>query len=434
MHKNAICAVVFIITFLVFVTSPVITSYDSRWAIPTSISILYEGNTNLNEFDEMLEYHDYYYIEDIGGKKYTYFPHGVSFLSLPFVALADILFQPFFKAFPTLETKAKQILAKGGRPVESLKLVHLYQPIELVIASFFCAIAVACMFLISRQYLNTPYSLLVVFILAFCTSTWSTSSRALWQHGPSMLLLTITLYLIILESKYEGIIKFTAIPLAMAFIIRPTNAIPILFITSYIYINHRSQIIKYILIATPFAAAFFIYNLMTFNTLFPAYYFPDRVFKLDNFPEALTGNLISPARGVFIFTPIYLFSIAGLIMHLKRETLNSLPTYLFLSIVVHWLVISTHPDWWAGHSYGPRHFSEYAPFFIFFIVLLLSGVAQLSTRKRIAILMIPFLLFGFFVHAKGGYFQSVFIWNVNPVNVIHAPDRIWDWSDLQFLR
>ncbi len=46
---------VFFITFIVYVGSPVITSFDSRWSIYTSLSIIKEGNTNLNEYEEFIK-------------------------------------------------------------------------------------------------------------------------------------------------------------------------------------------------------------------------------------------------------------------------------------------------------------------------------------------------------------------------------------------
>lgn len=54
---------VFQTVFIIYITSPVITSYDSRWSIPTSLSILREGNTSLNEFEEIIKKNNYYAIE-----------------------------------------------------------------------------------------------------------------------------------------------------------------------------------------------------------------------------------------------------------------------------------------------------------------------------------------------------------------------------------
>lgn len=69
-----------------------------------------------------------------------------------------------------------------------------------------------CIFNRPAVFLNTRYSLLTVFIFAFCTSAWSTGSRALWQHGPSMLMLSAALYLILSAREkphYNSIRQFT---------------------------------------------------------------------------------------------------------------------------------------------------------------------------------------------------------------------------------
>ena len=48
-------------------------------------------------------------------------------------------------------------------------------------------------FLIARQELAALPAMLVALAFAFGTSAWSTASRSLWQHGPSMLLLGLAL-------------------------------------------------------------------------------------------------------------------------------------------------------------------------------------------------------------------------------------------------
>jgi hypothetical protein len=60
--------------------------------------------------------------------------------------------------------------------------------LELIFASLVTAAAAALLFYYVRGRLSLPKSLLLAGLFAFGTSAYSTASRGLWQHGPSMLL------------------------------------------------------------------------------------------------------------------------------------------------------------------------------------------------------------------------------------------------------
>ena len=54
LNRILLCVVVFVVVFTVYITSPIMTPYDSRWSIHTSMSIIHEGNTDLNEYSSEL--------------------------------------------------------------------------------------------------------------------------------------------------------------------------------------------------------------------------------------------------------------------------------------------------------------------------------------------------------------------------------------------
>jgi hypothetical protein len=287
--------VIFTVVFFVYTFSPKVTPYDSRWSIHTCISILHEFNTDLDEFKKEIIDNNYYAIEKIDGHYYNKFPIGVSLLALPFVLIAELIFEPLITLFPALEIVCKERLAEYGIHVDKLNFINITPAIELVTASFICAITSIFIFLIAKLRLPTLYSLLITFIFAFCTSSWSTSSRALWQHGPSMLMLSISIYFLLLDQEREFPISYISIPLAFAFLVRPTNSIPIFFISLYILIFRRKYFIKFILISIPFAIAFFSYNYFLYGKLFSNYYMTNRFFIKNTFLEGLLGNILSPS-------------------------------------------------------------------------------------------------------------------------------------------
>ena len=186
-------ALIFLIVFVSHFISRNVTSFDSAWSIHTAMSIIKEGNTDLDEYREAENDHR---IETVNGHLYTIFPIGVSIIAIPFVYIMDKGIGPLLSIFPSLE---KYIRSRSHQPLSSLSL-------------------------------NKKGSLLMAFIFAFCTSSWSTASRGLWQHGPTMMMLTITLYLILLAKRKPRLIQFTGLTLAFAYVIRPTNSISIFFV------------------------------------------------------------------------------------------------------------------------------------------------------------------------------------------------------------
>ena len=238
-HSNTyLGALIFSVVFLVYVTSPIMMSFDSRWSIHTGLSILHEGNTNLDEYEKEIIADENRAMETIDGHYYTTNPIGATVLSLPFIATAEVVFNFAMDKYPSLSQMIKAKLATYNVDVKEPRIIDIYPGVEMIIASFYCALAAVIMFMVSRLFLQKKYAIIIVFLFAFCTSSWSIASRALWQHGPSILMSMIAIYILLKHEFHEGKrLHFIAIPLALAFIIRPTNAIPIFYIS--IYINFK---------------------------------------------------------------------------------------------------------------------------------------------------------------------------------------------------
>ena len=88
-------------------------------------------------------------------------------------------------------------------------------------------------------------AILFSLIYAFTTSVWSITSRGIWQHGPSLLFITISLS--ILFSKKENLIPYSGFFLGMAVFNRPTNMLIALPLTIYVFLYHKIYIKKYVI-------------------------------------------------------------------------------------------------------------------------------------------------------------------------------------------
>ena len=411
---------VFVVVFVAHLESKVITSGDSRWFIPAAVSILHHGDMDLDEYAERIRAEGYYGIQKVQGHFYNIFPPGTSLASLPLVWALDVF----------LEKAA-------GLSLERLLQEQRLEKSERFIASFFVAAAAALMFLVAAGYLETcSAALLVAGILAFATSAWSTASRALWQHGPSMLMLTAAIYLFHRAKQDPRAIQWTGPVLAFACIIRPTNAVPAVLLGVVVLLRHRGYRLRTLFLALLVLLPFAAVNLRIYDAVVPPYFQPARLAFDSTFIEALAGNLFSPNRGLFVFSPILLLSLPGIFLKVRQRDFHTLDVALVLILLLHWVVISAFPHWWAGYSIGPRLFTDVVPIFVYFLMPVIRYIRSQPPAISVpgAVVFGILLFFSVWVHYRGANSWRVAAWNETPVSVDRDPSRVWDWSDLQFLR
>ena len=278
-------------------------------------------------------------------------------------------------------------------------------------------------------------SLLIAFIFAFCTSAWSTASRGLWQHGPSILMLSVALYLIVAARRRPHLIQYAGLALAFSVVIRPTNVLSVLVLTLYIFLEHRRYLVRYLVAASLVAIPFFVYNSAIYQALLPPYYTPQALGSNRFFADAFVGNLVSPARGLLVFSPIFLLVALDVAGRIRQRRMSRLDLTLLFIIFLHVLAVSSYYNWWGGHSLGPRFFSDMIPYLTY---LLIPVAIRLTSQPRhtpwLAVTTVVLLSISFLAHARSATSMDVYFWNAIPSNVDRNQARLWDWRDVQFLR
>jgi len=401
-----------------YVLSPVHTPFDSRWSIHTAMSMLREGNTDLDEYGEQLRRSNDYAIDHVGGHSFSRYPIGASLVALPFVWLADRVGQAAF-----------------GFDLDAYLRRRGSGATECVIASFVVALTAVVIYSIGRLFLDPRRSIVLALVFSFCTSAWSTASRALWQHGPSMLATSAALYVILRARERPRLLPLAALPLAVSYVMRPTNSLSIAVWTLYVALTDRRALPRYLLWAAPIALPFLVYNRAVLGAFFPEYYRPE---WNRGWAEALAANLVSPGRGLLVYSPVVVFSFLGAWWKHRARRWNGVDTAVLTIIALHWLTISLLApwNWWGGHSFGPRLFSDPLPYLMYFMIFALEALfapgAARAPALRAAFVLLAALSFA--VHFRGATTWAVHDWNTKPSNIDVEPGRIWDWRDAQFLR
>ena len=433
LNRYIVSAIVFLIVFAGHLTSRNISSADSRWSIHTAQSIIDHGNTSLDDYVKKEEASSDYRIERIGDHYYSIFPVGASIMAIPFVWSINYALH-YFR--PAMEKVAAYYVTKPGYSLpESLTAVNIYPGMELLVASFIIALATVFVFLTANEYLNGGNSLLCAFVFAFCTSTWSVASRGLWSHGPTILSLSAALFFLVKARRQPWIVQFAGIPLAFSYIARPTNIISILILSIFVFLKYRKHFALYVIWAMTILVPFVMFNYSVYHAAISPYYRAGRIGYHPLFLEALVGNLISPARGLFVFTPLLLFFLYGVYLKKRDKEFELLDAALLFIILLHWIASSAFHPWQGGHTFGPRYMSDMIPYMVYFLISPIGALfSSTKTRRGGRLLFLALILLSFFIHYRGATDPTVYEWNREPINVDLRPQRIWDWKDVQFLR
>ena len=399
---------------------------DPMWAPYVTASLLYDGDPFLDEYAHWIEHQDYFAVIKADDRLISFFPMGGPILAVLPSLILDIV-------LPQLQgTTLQEFLLTAPPNDPTVKLI------QLISASLIVALSAGVIYLISREYLPPAYALVVVAVYAFGTSAYSTASRAMWQHGPSMLMVSISLLLLIKAQRRPDLIRWVALPLAAAYIMRPTNVISVVIVTLYVLLRYRKYFVHYALLGLSLAIPFIFLNMSLYDNWLPPYYSANRLHLSPTFLEALLGNLISPSRGLLIFSPIFLFLPVGIAIRIIRKKWMSLDWTILIILVLHWLTISSFPHWWAGHSFGPRFFTDVLPYAIYFLISVLEEIHApdqcLRIRGALGATFAILAVVSIAIHSRGVASAATLGWNSVPLNVDKQPSRLWDWTDVQFLR
>lgn len=405
----AVLCIISAIVFVVLYAENRYTTGDPRATLLVSEAIIKTGGIQLDQYGhEALK--DYLYVREKHGHYYNDFPLGTSLIVIPFVALLE----PFgFHAIDYSDYNSMQIFLTVVTAVITLYLL----------------------FKLSSEFLTFTNSLLLSSVFWFGTSLSSTCGTALWSHNLAVdfALTAILLSIKITKNNCKGLSGWIGAALFLSYLCRPTMALLSPCITLYLFSYKRKEAVKAALITTVLLVAFMLYSRHEFSQYLPDYYLPKRL-EGGEFWKALYGHLVSPSRGLLIFSPFIAVICIGLVWRPHNIKLKN--TWLLIGLVwplLHLLTISRFHDWWSGWSFGPRYMTDVLPGL--FLLCIHGWPASLKTlpNKIFATILTVTILFSIFVHSGQGLFnRAAFAWNTNP-NIDFYPDRIFDWKQPQFL-
>jgi hypothetical protein len=428
-------ALIFVLTSAIFLASPVRQMADSRFSLLVSESLIHRRTFTLDHYriPELAPVQTHgsasnttlYQIEFVNGHFYHMYPPGGPVLSVPFVALSN-----------ACGISASNPDGSYNRRGESIMQGSL--------AALLMGALSAVFFFTARLLLPVAWSAWLACGGALGTQIWSTASRALWTDTWGVLLLGLALHALVADAAGKQRLKPVRVAtlLSWMYFARPTYSIQIAAVAVYILIYRRRLFPRFALAGAAWCAAFVVFSEFHYGQLLPTYYYLASQLRLDSFPTAFAGHLISPSRGLLVYVPALCY-VAYLQLRFARDNSHARLSLLALGVCVgHLLLIASFSPWWSGHSYGPRYTTGLVPWFVLLGIL---GVrAMLDWRERCAragearrqasiYFGAALLVLSILINLRGATASATWRWNMYPQNVDLHPERVWDWRRPQFL-
>lgn len=417
----------FLISLAIFLISPVVQVSDSRYTALLSECLIHHHTAALDIYSvpkprnpgwgmSPQDVNTYELAYGRGGSITYFFPHGSSILSIPLVGILNAI------GISAATPEGKFSLR--GEVV-----------IERVVASILMAVLTCVFFHSASLMLPLSWSCVVALGAALGSQIWSTASRGLWAHTWLVLLVGLVVdSLLTSEHRHTRLHPiWIGTLLAWGYFVRPTASPAIAATTIYVWILHRDCFLAYAATGAAWAAAFVGYWMWSFGTWLPSYYSASRL-DFSEFGTALRGVLVSPSRGMFVYSPAVIFVLYLVARYWRSVEHRELASLAFAAIAIHLAIISGYLWWHGGYCYGPRVLTELIPWFVLLAILGLNAMrrAPVESNHRIEIAA-GFLLLaiGISINGRGAWSFAGLDWNLRKSSYLKG--GLFDWRYPQFL-
>ena len=309
------------------------------------------------------------------------------------------------------------------------RLDHLARVMEKITASLIASLSAALLFVLLRRRTDTRIALLLTIAYAFGTTTWVISSQALWQHGIAQLLIIGLLLLLTSPCTTR---RALAAGLLCGLIAgnRPPDTVLAMVLGAYgLFWAGRRAVVMIGAAAVPMGLVL-LYNLALTGNVGGGYGLVGKpTYFQHELLAGLGGLLISPTRGLFVFSPFLLFLLVAWRHWPRDRAERGLTVAMIVGIAIQ-LVVYAKADWRGGLSWGPRYMTDLLPLLIWMLVPVvasLRGFGRVAFASTVAIAIA--------IEAVGAFCYN---WTTDlPIFAVDSGPRkmqaAWDWRNAPFI-
>jgi hypothetical protein len=313
-----------------------------------------------------------------------------------------------------------------------------------------CAVAgtAVLLFLAALASLRPGTAAALALAFGMGTSAWSSSSQALWQHGPTGFFLALGTYFLLRRGRPSSA-YWVGLSYGMAFACRPTAGIALATVGAYFLRHDRRALLRCVVGCLPVLVPLAAYNLHFFGrlavfgqvdvgavvpagakaalfdlvptaTAAPTSTLIDSRYLGRSLLEGLAGVLISPSRGLLVFSPVVLVAFWGLARAFKDERYSTLRP-VAVAAPASALLVAGWFSWWGGWSYGPRLMSDTMVLLAF---LAIPVAEQVRNRRALTATFGLALAWSVAVQIVGAFAYDIVGWNSRQFFAVRDPTRL----------
>jgi hypothetical protein len=316
-----------------------------------------------------------------------------------------------------------------------------------ITAALLTAGSVAMVFLTALGFTTQGRALLLAGAYALGSCVWTLSSQALWQQTSELFFLSVGALFMVRGERAWLRGAATGLAFALAAACRPTAALVALAAACYLLMSDRRAFAADLLAALPVALSLLAYNLYYFGVVleFGQLAAAAEVARIKTGSSDLwqtplwlgaAGLLLSPSRGLLVYTPFLAAAFAGAALAWKEERYARLRV-LTVAIAALWLPAFAWFDWWGGWTYGYRPIVDSAPLLA---MLCAPAIDRILSSQVWKAALAAALAWSVFIQVLGVLAYTPWQWNARSLDAagtlanIDFPQyryRLWSVQDSQ---
>lgn len=352
-----------------------------------AISLLRQGNLDLDEYVQTYREGD----RGVGllqtkGHWVSCWPPGTALFCVPFYALPVAL----------------------GVEVPSLGVDMLAK----LTASSLTAASALFVFLCLRRFASRRGATWMTIAYALGTAAFDISGQDTWAHGPAQFCLAAVLYIALGESRRWTRHLLAGLLIGLMVAARPTSVA--LVLPLLLWVAYRNGILTgfWYALGGLLPALYLVgFNMHYFGT--PGFAGYDEMlgggWDPGGVPRCLLGLLISPNRGMLVFSPFLLFCIYGAGVGLQQEErrYRMLALALVIGLLSQLLLSASWRAWHAAFSFGSRYSADALPYWALFGGFAIDRIRSRHLWRR---MFAATVFVSILIHSLAVY------WDINPWN------------------
>lgn len=296
-------------------------------------------------------------------------------------------------------------------------------------ASMLIAACAVLIFIAALRSTDRARALLVAVVYALGSCAWSMSSQTIWQQTVTQFFLALGAACFLGALDRPHVAAFSGLAFGTALAVRPTAVIVLVSAFVYVCLRHPRSVLPFVLGALPATLGIAGYNFYYFHDPFvfaQGLVGHSVALEKTGSPElwqtpvwkGFIGLLISPSRGLLIFSPVFALAAWGIVRIWRNARFDALRPLTIAALAMMGIQCAWF-DWWGGWAYGYRPWLDVLPLLTLFIVPVI-GAATATFLRRAAISVA--LLYSAFVQALGAFSYDK-AWNDRELFLVRLPKQ-----------